>query len=327
MMSNASQKEKFNSEQKAKFIENQILLSDAENVEKIERGWNNLFERMSNLEKNKDKDFALMNNNEIDEFLSKFLRGGKKYKETILSNLTTYFAWCLDNHLTTLSQNVLIVKKVKNIDSSSNCSDKMIKDEDDLKKCLDNQNLFRDESLKTIDNLYRCYLYLLFSGLSINEAFNLLEKDIDLNNGCILLNDKKIALSKNIKKIVEETLAIDCLVVRRKETEIVKTGYLFENTISEGERPTNYREKMKMVWDVAISNKFSDSDRELTQSSILKSGIFYRMYQNEIANGLIDCQEYLEMCKYNVTTIDNPDMVIANCKNEYEEWKKAFALN
>lgn len=317
----------FNITQKLEFIKKQTLLSDASDIEEIKKGWTNFFNRLSKLEEEKNKDFSMMTVDEIDNVLSKFLRGGKIYKETTLSNLSTYFEWCLDNQITLLTQNILLAKKVKNIDTSSSCADTMVKDEEDLKQCLDNINVFREESLETIDNLYRCYLYLLFSGLTIDEAFNLLEKDIDLNNNQIVIGDKKIILSQNTRDKIEDVLSMDYLVVRRRNVEFVKTGYLFENTVSADERPENYREKMKVIWDVAISKKFSYSDRELTQSTILKSGIFYRMHQKEIQGGVVDCQEYLEMCKYNVTTIDNPNMVIANCKNEYAEWKKAFKLD
>lgn len=320
----------FNPEQKKAFIENQMLLSNATQGEKIEQGLNNFFGRLAEFEKQKNKDFAMMNNEEIDDVLSKFLKGGKMYKSTSLSFLTKYFEWCLSHQLTLLGQNVLLAKNINSIDTSLNYANIMLKDEEDLKTILN--KVFNPADDETVDNLYRCYLHLLFSGLSVDEAFNLLEQDIHLDENYVLVKNKKIVLSKITHDLVKSVLLMPLInryVFKSIRSDyIIKTGYLFENTVGrEKKEDENYRISMKKTWDVSISKKFSDSERAITQKTIMKSGVFYRMYLNEEQNSTVDCREYLEMYRDNATTIDNPNFIISNCKNEYTQWKKAFGLD
>lgn len=322
----------FNQEQKNRFLERQMASSDSSQTEKYHDMLVNYFNRLEPFEDDKNKDFAQMNKEEIYEILGKFLTGGKTYQKLTLSILTEYLRWAIENNLSFLRENVLVGFDIYGIDLTDTYANTFLKDENDLIFQLD--IVLSPINMDTIDNMYRCYLHLLFAGITPNEAIMLKEENIDCVNKKIKIEDRTIVISDyllNLIKYILDMQEFTAIGVSKSGKEfqrkmpIVRTGFLLENSVSNSEKAQkSYRMKMKNIWGVTLSNKMAKCTKDINQTNILMSGIYFRIFENEKVTGEINCNEYFDMKRNSITASSNPNLIISNCKYEYGIWKKAF---
>lgn len=317
--------EMYNEDIKRAFISNTVLLSQAQNVEQIERRLESVFIRSNLLETQIHKDIYEMDSSEARGFLSKHLCGGQEYQVATLSTFKSYVDWALQQKISTFGYNVFADIKTTEIDVSDSYADTMVKDENDLVNCLN--TILLDISEETADNARWCIFLLIFSGVPFKEVFYLKKDDLDLNNRVLRYGSQTIRVSDNLCEVLHNYLNMDELQKNGKNdseysAKICDEGYLISNTKNYG----TDRDKMRLSYTSDISTVMSNCAKKLKPATILDSGIFYRMYLNEQQTGVINCLEYLRSRKHLSLVIDNSVRAKKICEYEYKTWKKAFGL-
>lgn len=319
----------FNEKQKEQFINYKTNISNTD-INSYKTNLKNFFNRLEKLEFEINKEFSQMSKDEMFNTVSKFLTGGINYQRSDLNLLCQYLSWCIKENKSIIKENMLMGKSVKEFNISASYANILLKDENELANILD--EAIQPLDADTVDNNYRCFLHLLFAGLSQDDVVNLKICDINLRENIINVNKRKIKISEKLRKIIEYILSMQFLTrsVRGgglRQDCITKSGYLIENTVDITEKMNpNYRQIIRKSLAVAISQKLSNCSKQLSPTNIINSGVFSRIYLNEIETGEIDCTEYLIMRRGGVSVIKNPEILISNCRYEYKLWKEAFNL-
>lgn len=314
----------YNEDVKKQYIAHSILLSRSNNKEKYERGIINRFNRSECIEKEFGKDILDMKQDEFILFLEKFLRGGKEYQENTLSTIKSYCEWGIEKNISNIEFGWLSSLKISGIDVSNTYSNSMVKNEEDLIEILD--NILDEVKRDTSDNVIRIIALLLFAGVQYDDIWEIKESDINLDSCEISYRGRSIYMSKKVRSLVSHNINMDSMLVTGKSSEhmreIIKEGYLISNT----KEYAGERIKMMKTYNAAISKKYGDCERAITNTTIYDSGVFSRIYEKENRTGEIDCMEYLWARRNRATTITFPDRVKMKCRYEYDLWKKAFNL-
>lgn len=316
----------FNENQKIEYINYQISKSKSSDLDNLRKKYINFFNRLSFYEEELNNEFSLMSDDEQMNVAKKMSRGRRLNQDNNLSALKRYLDWAIKMNLSSSDKNVL--KKKENIyrEPPELYKTSMLRDELDLVQILD--ETLKPENKGTIDNMYRCYLHLLYHGLLQDEIAYLLEKDVIISQKKLIVNNKIIEMSDILCGLLSRYLKMTSYKKEIwntiRETPIIRTGYLLENTASKEEKESpGYRDIIMNSWSVAISKKLKDCNRDINQTNILLSGAFMRMYKEEQQTGKINHNEYL-MLKKNRNLTNNLTKILKACETEYKLWKKAF---
>lgn len=294
----------FNSQQKEKFIDYTLNNSIGNNEKLRETDWVNFFNRLEDIEKTIEKDFAEFDYSEMMNLLPLVLRKKVSYQRQVLSLLRTYLNWCIENECSKDSENRLIGITPDDIDFSKSYSMCMVKDEQQLSEYLD--KIFRDIKEDSNDNMYRLMCHLIFNGIERDLLFDLKLNQINLENQCIHLKNDTLNLSETCCKLIKYNSEMSAISYGETRYEdIFKAGYVLENTS---------KERDKMFYSAAsyLSKKFAELKEILhypiaiTMNTLYRSGQMYRLYLNEQNNIPLN--------------LDNTLLL------EYQAWKKAFQL-
>lgn len=315
----------YNNDQKLQFIES--LVNDGAS----KQGYIILFKKTyAKMEKIFDKDICEMNYNELKTGIA--LLGSRDIKSIAwnISRLKQYVDWCIVNGKSKSLENHLELIFPQDIDNSYIFKREMLKNPEHLEDVLD--VVYAPIEYMNLTNMYRIYMWLLYEGLTNTEAVSLKRNDIDLENGIITVDKRKIKVHPIFKDLLELTVPEDKLIKRNKngeekfhklcDTDLVLRTFIYTIINREkqfGSRITEFNLKYK--------NETGEYIR-LSPTRIYESGLYYRWYQLELNNEDIPYEDYVE------TDMEGKDYVIGNkyvftdklkdIKIAYSMWKKAF---
>ena len=320
----------YNQKQKEDYIDYYLENSLIKDLENERKRYIAGFNRLGKYEKKFDVDLADADCETYVNIISPLLRKSKQYKNTVVTMYKKYIDWCILTGKTNNTENFLEGFSVTKIDNSAIVESNMLKDESELKKYTD--IAYKDEIEDGVHILYISCLHLFFHGISMNELLDIKESDVDLIEKTIILHDRVINMSDLCVSVVRDLMSIDgyqregrsvgedLMIVFLKKAD---TGHLIA-TSSEN------RENIKLYIRQNIS-KFNLNYRNITGknlflsvSSIIKSGIFYRIYEKEIKGEDFDFDEYIKHFTRSKLTMPARDTKIKNANIEYEEWKNTF---
>ncbi|MEG0898344.1 MAG: hypothetical protein RSF40_01360 [Oscillospiraceae bacterium] len=314
----------FNPEQKTAFIDYAMASTLSPKNGSREADWVNLFNRLEEVEQDQEKDFSQFTYKEMLDSLPLILRKTVNYQRQTISSLRGYLTWSIENKCSLDSENRLIGLTPSDVDFSKSYAMCMVKDEEQLSEYLD--VVLADLNDDSGDNMYRTMLHLVFNGVQFNDVFNLKLDQVNFENKTLTYGNNIIALSDKCCELIAYVRDMDVIASSQggtakrtkkgikdavtREREIVKNGYILENTSDD-------RSKMKNTAITVVSTKFATLKQHLeypiaiTFTSLWRSGVFYRAYQIELETGEISLQELGDGEDY---------------KLEYAAWKKAFSL-
>lgn len=272
-----------------------------------------LFNSIEKFEKDFGVDICFMNSNELSIVINYVVGYRNNSRKVSISKITKYLNWCCENVPNSINS-------IKNINVDSRIGNILIKSPQHLNNILD--NMFDPVCERTIDNIYRMYFWLAYSGISINDAFSVKKTDVDLDNLIIKFNN-------NIYKIYNEEIDVIKFCI---ESEVfVYKHPLYNDKIRLRESGDqliigyNYTKKTSLTPTISKRVKSSmESGKIKTDISYyrcLVSGLFYDMYIKEIngydINYILDNKDYIELKRTNNSGI----IVNYSYKKDYEEWK------
>lgn len=314
----------FNKDQKVCFI---IQTTKSSNVAvKIE----NIFNRIEHLEESYNKDVCAMTADEFAEVL-KFICGvTHSTGERMLAFLRDYIKWCVEVKAPDVNSDLLSV----DYDQEDNVRKGMYKSPAHLHETL--EKIFYPVDLQSMHNIYRGYIWLAYMGLHPQEIETIEKTSVDF--------------SRNI--VVSETGAryIYMEAIPTFLSCVHQTDFRYDNNIKARggtyfrERPTsplllsrlklgvNCKEIANSMAAVLRSKKATSSFRF---DRLHLSGVFYRMYQREVEDGLpvdfrLFAEEEVRIKRMYQRGITEDYAVISKTaclyKQDYNNWKAAFNL-
>ena len=289
-------------------VKNAFILDYAGGILSTEKMANTLFNATEDFEKEWGADLATVDEETIkpmmDEVLGLRLRSHWGYR-TILRE---YAKWCL------LHKDVVpgATKSVLNVecDGVSKIRRQMVSGPVHLQNVLD--MMFEPEDDKKIDNLYRCYFWMAFSGLNEEEALN-------LDKSCINLNEMQIEYDIMVvgadgeEEHMRKIAPIYTQARKAFENAVNLTSFVYENPAYTPSKRISYRDRVegtKLMRGIRADTRFDTiratisritkkKSTESAQKALLSgdnfhefqisykriqmSGIFYRAYERERA--------------------------------------------
>lgn len=341
----------YNEPQKLLYIEDYLKSSKVKDKETRRNSMGNFFNRIEDVEKPLDKDFAMFNYEEVKMALSMICRRSVRYQKSVLSELRSYVEWCIDHHFALDCENRLIGIAPSDIDMVASYRINMFKEESEFNLALDTVLMPMKED--TSHNLLRAILHLLFNGISYNEVFCLRSNQVELEERIIHLESRDVKISSMCRDVLKYVMNMyeffsapkfdadnidtsDDLAIgfdnmadgaRKgvKKYRIVKNGYAIENSkMDRSSMPSNY---IPVISNAFTAIKKAKGDIvSTTTGDIITSGLFCRIYEKESQGEKADFQEYFAMAKQDVKNEYGMSASLRDAELQYAGWKTAFGL-
>lgn len=242
---------------------------------------------------------------------------------TAIVFLRSYFTWCKENGYEVGSG----IDGLE-IETGEKIRATMVSSPKHLELLLD--KVFTPVQEETMDCIYRCFLWLAFSGLEDVEAMDVKTSEIDFEQMLIHHGDKDYELYKEAIPAFKKACSL---------TEFVYINPKYSKKVTRNRFPGEYlmrgvrSEKISlMTMRTIIGTHFRDNGIKISYSRIHLSGVFYRMYEMERAGMPVDFsgiaiertnridRQYSEnYSRRKVTASIEQDYI-----DDYASWKRAF---
>jgi hypothetical protein len=298
----------YNSKQKEKFLE------DFTEVQMTKDRLIRIFNSIEMFEKNSGKDFSQFTREKAVSVIAQC--GGKTTNSvnSMIILLRKYLDWCILNQL--VDRNIsnfledVDSTKIKFMETHKN---ELISSPEHFQEHLDKYGY--NPNVDTIDIMACTALWLAFSG--IQDVVNVKKDDIDLIHGVVNFDFKTYKIYPQsvhtFKKALQmKTIEIESDIRSSYTKDLENTPYLIRMTVS-----TNFRKVSRMIY-------LTDWAKELTITSVYRSGMYYRIYEKERRADRIEYKDILIEEGFHDSE-PNASQVKA-FMNDYQQWKKTFKL-
>jgi site-specific recombinase XerC len=296
------------------------------------------FEALGKFEEKWKADFCTRAEEEIKPAVSEIIGIRESSKKTRLSVLRAYVKWCLANDVPNVKDDLLKIKDFGN----EKIKHQMVANPQHLQRYLD--TVLDKEENKTIDNVFRAYFWLAYSGVKEDDVLNIKSSDVNLSSMTVAYNGKEYLLYReayqSIKNCIELT-AFRFIHPNYSDKEIYKQRasgeILLRATIIK--KITDMRTEMSkkqrlQKYRSEVAKDDTSLDLRLSFDRVKLSGMFYRMYEAERAGMPVDfisvADEFMSGKEYKLDSgrnlIGAKQREIANqYRRDYENWKDAFS--
>lgn len=197
---------------------------------------------------------------------------------------------------------------------------------------------FLPESDMSVDNIYRAYYWLAYAGVRESDAISLTGAHIHSREGEIVYNNRTYPIYDQ----AAECLA-NCATMTSFKVHIVRKGAPYIRTLNRTDGDQLLRSTRNLCGSRQWYNQMINYHPIPNESEFItlqylyiwKSGIFYRMYERELAGIPVDFSDsarlYIEGREYNLNSLHGRiryriQRVDKQMREEYMIWKEAFAL-
>lgn len=275
------------------------------------------------------KDVCNLTREEVISNLGKVLPARRSSSMRILSLIRVYTQFCVDNNLLGCKVNVYNDIKLNDI-SGWSVGSMLIKDELMLTNIMN--TICRPIEEDYVDNLYRVVYHLLFYGFSLEDVVDL--KWTDYNE-----QTKTIFYPKRNMTVQVSDLAHQAIMYTHDMTSVklAKPHSSFSIVAVFGEEYILKRcRKDRTNYAQFLVDRTSRYDRLISKANykirftpfcIMQSGIFWRVYQNELKTGNADFTEFVNFRLRQTSTRPNAVReAYVTARDEYDGWKRHYGL-
>lgn len=303
-------------------IKTQFIISITPSIESRKRH-KNLFDRIQPLEEKAGKDICQMNTDELQSIVD-ILVGIRQKTMGQIRLVRDYLAWCVERGISG-SKNCFAEIKIDNVEVMKN---KTVTGPRQLQVFLD--AVFKPECELGVDNLFRLYYWLAFAGIPENDYINLRTNQIDLQNLTIIHNGRNYPLYREALPCVRN--CIESPYFRRlnpKSHQVsnysrIESDMLFRGIRTVPNASTVFGSIKKAKKE---ARERGSTTKELSYRSVVYSGIFYRMYEDDCAGLPIDSLFAADIWLDNAgseSRDDNRKRVARELLQDYDIWKLTF---
>lgn len=259
---------------------------------------------------------------------------GAKYKSfvSVIAYFHKYCEWCLATGVENATSALLQIRAPSN----DKFKTQMLSSPAHLQEYLD--AIFEPESHKRIDNTYRCFYWLAYSGMSEDDIYSVKASDIDFLHMIVKYNN-------NEYPIYEQALPamMNCTILSAfsstaeylpKNSKFIQRGD--GNILIRGTKSTVSKSTLKPLLSRYASDavKKNRTQLKLSYNRVWLSGLFFRMHEREmegykVSFMLFSANQLAQKHKDNPQrepTITEIRKKSHEYLSDYKRWKKAFNI-
>lgn len=314
----------YNSDQKEEYIKYES---------KNEQSLTNYFKRIFENEKEYGKDIADMDEDELKSTLISLNIRREESRNHMLSLMRGYINWAKFSNKT--NNNSSINNITPDVISSDNAIiTQMLKSPKQVEHIINNsikEDYYSQENRDSRDQLV---LWLLYSGMTIEELQSLKKNDIDYVNKKVKtkddiyqVNDKILALCEkcsNIKYLEKTGTKSKSGIINY---DLLDNEYLFRPIAGQKLRDPMCKQTIFIAIIQKIFNNYYELTGEYIRVSPLNiklSGIFYQLYEQEQMGTKITSEILAKYLKIEYSSKKELLIKIRKWKIDYDDWKLAF---
>lgn len=318
----------YNEELKIRFIQEYTQsLSRAETCQQA-------FNAMEPYEEKWGADFCTRSTAELEPVIEQLVgfRVRSRWQRIII--FQKYVKWCIANHVAGVCDGMLHIETV----GLGKVRTQMVANPLQLQRYLD--VICEPESEQTTDNIYRCFYWMAYSGMSEEAILNVKCSDVDFENMVIHSGDEEYVIYREALPAFKNAATLTEFVYKHPNyppDKRVIRNRAPGNILIRGIRSTTTAPALRVELS-RRSKKFLEdgsTDKQLSYYRVFLSGLFFRMQQREIAGIPVDfsgeASKFMEGKTYKLDTGRNtPEAkkraVVNDYVQDYERWKAAFNL-
>lgn len=307
----------FNRELKERFI------SECVKCDSTKQRWRYLFKKTQVFEEKWCADLCTRNTNDLQFMVDQLSSVSANGRHQTIVTLKRYVHWCINNGVENACDGVDGVVDNGIVSDSV----KMVANPAELQLALD--SIFVSEDEDTVDNLFRAFYWLSFSGMLIDKAINVGNADINMDESEINYCGRTYTIYYEARKCIKKCMELPTFRVYRPRSEY---------TITRGNGKSIFRNqygdvsKSDMINYISRKKKKSNSKYDLSYNSVWLSGLFYRTYYGKERRGIIvdfasELDDIAEIKNIEHTTVSAKNSLVKFYTSDYENWKKYFGLS
>lgn len=243
-------------------------------------------------------------------------------RRRLLSLLRSYVQWCLDNNIPNTSAAIFDLEFKES--NPRTFKSRSVTNPKQLQAYL--RTVLGDETRLCEDLLRRCYAWFAFSGIPIGKAADVRTSDVRLDRMEIVyggityrlyyegLSDIRTACSSYW---YERYVGMHWSLFQRTDNDTVLRGMSSDTTPEQRERLLNAG--LTRCARLALLEK--KTDKRLTYRDIHRSGVFYRVYEDEMAGFPVDFTAVIGLFGINPPNANHMRHVAGLYRADYETWK------
>lgn len=311
----------YNEEQKTKFIKSYT------NSIYTARTATTIFNKFQEHEEEWGADLCTRTAEELQPIINELVGLRSKSKWMTLSILRRYVKWCMVMKVPGACDGMANVE----VGDLEKMRRQMVASPMHLQTCLD--KLYVPEREETIDDIYRCYFWLAYSGVKEQDVLSIKSSDLDFEQMRIKYNDTTLPIYRESLPALKNVATLTSFVYFHPlYSKLIRRDRVPGDEIMRGVKSSTRIASIR----AAISGKIEEAKskgiqaQQLSFRRIKLSGLFYRMYEREqVGIPVSFFTEVLEFVggKANVEDPSNKryqKQVERYYKEDYERWKLAF---
>lgn len=292
------------------------------------------FEAIEPYEEQWEADFCTKSTEELSPVIEQLVgfRVRSRWQRIII--FQKYVKWCLSNNVGGACDGMLHIDNV----GLSKVRTQMVANPTQLQMYLN--VICEPESEQTTDNIYRCFYWMAYSGMDEEAILATKVTDVDFENMVIHSGGNEYEIYREAIPAFKNAATLTEFVYKHPNyppDKIVRRNRAPGDTLIRGIRSTTSVLSLRVELS-RRSKKFVDeglTDKQLSHFRVKLSGLFYRMYQRELAGIPVDfsgeASKFMEGKTYKLDTGRNtPEAkkraVVNDYMQDYERWKAAFQM-
>lgn len=296
------------------------FLNQLTNAYSIER-FTSIFSASEPYETKNAKDLYEFSEEELSPVIRVISGVKTSSRRTQICNVRRYIKWCKQNDIACVSDAIFTL----DYNDTETIKTKWVSGPLQLQNYLD--QICAPESERTISDIYRCYLWLAFSGMPEDEAVNITASDVDLLTLIVWSNGKRYNIYR------EGVMAFSNCV---NQDSFRYTHPLYFQTVDrkrvEGElllrgiktQPKALAFKTELVKRNARAIEENKTTLKLSYNTVRDSGLFYEVYERKTAQQVVDTRKYVMKALLEKLGDEVSRYTIRQLVNDYFKWKQAF---
>lgn len=318
----------YNEEQKNRFLSNHTTSAHTAKSASV------IFNALAHYEELYDKDLCAMSVEELQPVVNDILGPRSQTKQTALSVLREYVAWCVVNKCPGACDSIKYVDLL----GLDKLRRRLVANPLQLQNYFD--TVFRDVEEERIDIVYRCWFWMGYGGIGEADALLVEDKDVDLNNLVIRWKDREYPIYKEAVPAFRSAVTLKTFFHDHQHYQS-NMERVPGNTILRGvktnARLSTLRSSISRQLAQAVIEK--KTKLRLSYSRAVLSGLLYRIYEKERAgvvaeNNVVDfleiARQQMEGKEYSLsgggTMNQKLNQRAREIEQDYQRWKLAFSI-
>lgn len=279
-----------------------------------------IFQVFEEKEAQTDTDLCLLSTEDISDVISSMRFKSEKTLYALKSRIRRYTGWCKEHHYPVRESLGPL-----EYDPSFSTMESMFSSPRHIQEFLD--KAFAPVENKSLDSVYRCLVWLLYGGMTIDQAREVVNSDVDLTH--MLVRGQYELYRESVPAFHAAMTAKEFWAVRRKSRTPSPEPRAPGDLLLRGTNGTEAVAK-KNVLTVYFTHRKGVIKPQATPESIRMSGAFFRIFEAEAMGYKPDFTGIALDRMGNITSANtarfeiNKQKMISTVSKEYQVWKRVF---